>query len=250
MQIDSLRVLVIGETCVDKFVYCDAKRLSPEAPVPVLNPLHIVNNPGMAGNTAANVIALAPDVNIMKFIQEDDIIKTRYVEEKSNHMFLRVDEGEDYVKPFKWSPAADVMLGQADIVIVSDYNKGFLSNSDLKEISRKSKLSILDSKRRLTNDVIEDFSFVKLNELERINNPELINDNIITTLGSRGAEYKNTIYPSPKPQETIDVSGAGDTFTAAFIVKYHETKNIGSSIKFANEKSSEVVSRRGVVTPK
>lgn len=249
MQIDSIRVLVIGETCVDKFVYCDAKRLSPEAPIPVLNPLHEVNNPGMAGNTAANVTALAPDVNIMKFIQEGDIIKTRYVEEKSNHMFLRVDEGEDYVKPFKWGPAADVMLGQADIVIVSDYNKGFLSNADLKEISRKSKLSILDSKRRLTNDIIEGFSFVKLNELERINNPELINDNIITTLGSRGAEYKNIIYPSPKPQETIDVSGAGDTFTASFIIKYHQLKDERVAIKFANRMAAEVVSKRGVSTP-
>ena len=48
---------------------------------------------------------------------------------------------------------------------------------------------------------------------------------------------------------TIDVSGAGDTFTAAFIVKYFQTKDIPLSIKFANEKSSDVVSKRGVVTP-
>jgi bifunctional ADP-heptose synthase (sugar kinase/adenylyltransferase) len=46
-----MKVLVIGEICVDQFVYCEAKRLSPEAPVPVLNPVKTVKNQGMAGNT-------------------------------------------------------------------------------------------------------------------------------------------------------------------------------------------------------
>ena len=122
-----MKVLIIGETCVDKFIYCTTNRLSPEAPIPVLNPLHQTVNYGMAGNTAANVLALAPDAKLMKCAQEENITKTRYVESKSNHMFLRVDEGEEHIKPFKWSLEVDVMLGQADIVIVSDYNKGYLS---------------------------------------------------------------------------------------------------------------------------
>lgn len=244
-----MKVLVIGETCVDQFVYCDAKRLSPEAPVPVLNPLYTVNNPGMAGNTFENVKALAPDATMASITQKDIITKTRYVEEKSNHMFLRVDEGEDFTHQFQWSMFVDSSIAEADIVIVSDYNKGYLSNIDLREIARKSKLSILDSKRKLTNDMIENYTFVKLNESERLNNPQLTTDNIITTLGKKGAEYKNILFESPDPQDTIDVSGAGDTFTAAFIVKYYQLKDERAAIKFANRKASEVVSRRGVVTP-
>jgi bifunctional ADP-heptose synthase (sugar kinase/adenylyltransferase) len=244
-----MKVLIIGEICVDKFVYCEAKRLSPEAPVPVLNPVKTVKNQGMAGNTLANVKALAPDYYTMSLGQNEPITKTRYVEEKSNHMFLRLDEGETTITPFKWTMDIDVLIGQSDIVIVSDYNKGFLSNGDLKEIARKSKLSILDSKRKLTNDIIEGFTFVKLNESERLNNPQLTTDNIITTLGKKGAEYKNILFESPNPQDTIDVSGAGDTFTAAFIVKYHQLKDERVAIQFANRKSAEVVSRRGVVTP-
>ena len=244
-----MKVLVIGETCVDKFVYCDAKRLSPEAPVPVLNPIKSVDNPGMAGNTYENVKALAPDATMASITQKQKITKTRYVEEKSNHMFLRVDEGEDNSCKFKWRLDTDVMLGRADIVIVSDYNKGFLSDADIREIGRKSNLSILDSKRKLTNDIIENYTFVKLNESERLNNPDLTTDNIITTLGKRGAEYKNVLFESPVPQDTIDVSGAGDTFTAAFIVRYFETQDERLSIQYANQKASEVVSRRGVVTP-
>jgi len=244
-----MKILVIGEVCVDNFIYCSTTRLSPEAPVPVLNPIRITTNSGMAGNTMANVRALAPDSNVMHLMQEESITKTRYVEEKSNHMFFRLDEGENDVTPFKWSMVVDTMLGEADIVIVSDYNKGFLGDADLKEIARKSKLSILDSKRKLTNDIIKDFTFVKLNESENKNNPNLTTDNIIVTLGKKGALYNGILYESPNPQDTIDVSGAGDTFTAAFIVKFYETLEESYSIRFANEKASEVVSKRGVVTP-
>jgi bifunctional ADP-heptose synthase (sugar kinase/adenylyltransferase) len=243
------KILVIGEQCVDKFVYCNAKRLSPEAPVPVLNPIKTTKNPGMAGNTLANAKALAPDYYTMSLGQNEPIIKTRYVEEKSNHMFLRLDEGEDKITPFKWTMDIDVLIGQADIVIVSDYNKGFLTLGDLREIGRKSKLSIIDSKRKLTNEVAKMFTFVKLNESERSNNPDLTCDNIITTLGKRGAEYKGEIYESPNPQDTIDVSGAGDTFTSAFIVKYFQLQDERAAIKFANRKAAEVVAKRGVVVP-
>ena len=59
----------------------------------------------------------------------------------------------------------------------------------------------------------------------------------------------NDIYPSPDPKETIDVSGAGDTFLAAFTIKYLETQDTSESIKYANTLSSIVVGKRGVVTP-
>ena len=244
-----MKVLVIGEICVDEFIYCDINRLSPEAPVPVLNPIKTIKNAGMAGNTAANVKALAPESNIMYLVQEGDITKTRYVESKSNHMFLRVDRGEDNIKPFEWTPSTNSMITSADIVIVSDYNKGFLSDGDLKVIAAKSKLSILDSKRKLTDDIIKDFTFIKLNENEYKNNTHLNPENIIITLGAKGASFKDFHYPSPRPQETIDVSGAGDTFTSSFIITYFSTGNVGVSIMQANQKSSEVVSKRGVVTP-
>jgi bifunctional ADP-heptose synthase (sugar kinase/adenylyltransferase) len=245
-----MKVLVIGETCVDKFLYCETNRLSPEAPVPVLNILSTTQNKGMAGNTSSNVYAIEPNAVVDEIHQLNTITKTRYVEQKSNHMFVRVDEGEEDIDCLKWGGDLKNKIINADIVIVSDYDKGFLSNYDIEMVGKLSKLSILDSKRILTNEVIKPFSFIKLNESEFNNNHNLNHKGIIVTLGSKGALYNSKIYPSPLPQDTIDVSGAGDTFTAAFIVKYHKTQNISSSIKFANEKSSEVVSRRGVVTPK
>ena len=50
-----MRILVIGDSCIDKFIYCDINRLCPEAPVPILQPVSTTTNPGMASNVAANL---------------------------------------------------------------------------------------------------------------------------------------------------------------------------------------------------
>ncbi len=165
-------------------------------------------------------------------------------------MFLRLDEGETNISKADLNSERLLELSNFDIVIVSDYYKGFISNDDLINIGKKSKISILDSKRKLTKEIVNSYTFVKLNEKESLQNSELLEcNNILITLGSRGTKFNDELYPSPNPQETIDVSGAGDTFTSSFILKYIETGDIKSSIIWANEMSSIVVSKRGVATP-
>jgi sugar/nucleoside kinase (ribokinase family) len=61
--------------------------------------------------------------------------------------------------------------------------------------------------------------------------------------------YMGDVYNSPKPQETIDVSGAGDTFVASFVSYYIKTNDLGKSISFANEVCSDVVNKKGVSLP-
>lgn len=242
-----IKILVIGEKCTDRFMYCDVSRFSPEAPVPVLNPIEIVENDGMAGNVVRNLIALNKDISVTHWYQDEIITKTRFVEKKSNHMFLRLDEGESNISKLNLKLN---LLSEYSIVIVSDYDKGFINNDDLLTIGKNSKISILDSKRKLSKEIISSFSFVKLNEKESLQNSDLLRcKNILVTLGSKGTKFNDEIYPSPNPQETIDVSGAGDTFTASFILKYIESGDIKSSIIFANKMSSIVVSKRGVATP-
>ena len=138
----NMKIVIIGETCVDKFIYCNINRLSPEAPVPVLIPIHTETNPGMSGNTCANIKALSPDSQVIHFSNLKQITKTRYVEKKTNHMFLRVDEGDDNIESFKWSDDYIYFLEEADVVIVSDYDKGYLTDEDLIKIATYSKLSI------------------------------------------------------------------------------------------------------------
>ena len=244
------KILVIGEKCIDRFMYCDVSRFSPEAPVPVLNPVEIVENDGMAGNVVRNILAMKSDSLVAHWYQDEIITKTRFVEKKSNHMFLRLDDGESNISKVE---LIDDRIGELDnfnIVIVSDYDKGFMTNDDLLTIGKNSKVSILDSKRKLSKEIVDSFTFVKLNEKESLQNSDLLEcKNILVTLGSKGTKFNDEVYPSPNPQETIDVSGAGDTFTSAFILKYLETGDIKYSIIYANEMASIVVSKRGVAVP-
>ena len=245
-----IKILVIGEKCIDRFMYCDVSRFSPEAPVPVLNPVEIVENDGMAGNVVRNILAMKSDSLVTHWYQDEIITKTRFVEKKSNHMFLRLDDGESNISKADLNSERLLELNDFNIVIVSDYYKGFISDDDLINIGKNSKISILDSKRKLSKEIVSSFTFVKLNEKESLQNTELLEcNNILITLGSRGTKFNNELYPSPNPQETIDVSGAGDTFTSSFILKYIETGDIKSSIIWANEMASIVVSKRGVATP-
>jgi bifunctional ADP-heptose synthase (sugar kinase/adenylyltransferase) len=252
-----MKILVIGEYCVDKFVYCETNRLSPEAPVPVLTPKYIVQNDGMAGNVIRNIIAIEKTASILGTFQKDEpITKTRYIDEKSNHMFFRVDEGDNVVTPFKLTKKIVYDILWSDAVIVSDYDKGFLTQKDLYDISvvAANRFSILDTKKIIDKSTASYFKFIKLNEKERERNKDIAaNPNylnkFITTLGAKGAKYKDKIYPSTAPKETIDVSGAGDTFISAFTIKYLQTNSIEESIIFANDMCSVVVSKRGVTTP-
>lgn len=249
------KILVIGELGQDVFVYGNVNRICPEAPVPVLNPTREVRNPGMAGNVVTNLQSLDPEADIVHWHQEQQITKTRFVEEKSNQMLVRVDDGEtEPLTPFIFlTPRKIETINESDMIILSDYDKGFLSHEMIKKLSTMNKLTILDTKKKLNEDTISDVTFIKLNEFEYQNNRLLVEkfpDKFIITLGSKGCQHNGIVYPSPKPQETIDVSGAGDTFVASFSIKYLETKNIEKSLTFANEMSSIVVSKKGVSTPK
>lgn len=246
-----MKIIVIGEYCKDRFVYGDSIRLSPEAPVPVMVPIDTTENDGMSGNVVKNLESMDSGVEILHWYQQKQIIKTRYVDRKSNHMFLRVDEGEDDIDELFIDDWKLEEIKNSDAVIVSDYDKGFLSDRVLEKITWESKFSIIDSKRKINSNLITCFDFIKLNESEyrRCNVNEYHLKKILITLGAQGAKYLNKIFPSSNPKETIDVSGAGDTFTAAFTLKYLKTKNVEESIIFANQMASIVVSKRGVATP-
>jgi bifunctional ADP-heptose synthase (sugar kinase/adenylyltransferase) len=250
-----VKILVIGELCEDVFVYGRAERMCPEAPVPVFLPTKEVRNPGMAGNVVENIKALmGPKDTVELWHQEEKIYKTRIVDEKSNQMIVRIDDGESSpVSAYKsrvLSSNAVKEIKEFDLVIVSDYNKGFLPDEALMEIGAVSKMSFLDTKKPLTKTIVSLYTFVKLNRSEAELSPTLASSpNVIVTLGREGARINGVTYSQDDPRETIDVSGAGDTFIAAFALMYAETKNVEQSITWANQMAGLVVGKRGVATP-
>lgn len=246
-----MRVLVIGETCEDKFVYGIVDRMCPEAPVPVFKPIETKTNEGMCGNVVNNFKLLSTDIVVDKWNQNTKITKTRYVEKNSNQMIVRVDDGE-IEKVDRIVLNDRYPIEQYDAVVISDYDKGFLTKDDIKNIIKKSKFTVLDSKKILDSEILKTIDYVKLNYVEYMNNKNIVDENldkVLITKGSRGVDFNGVNYPSPKPQDTIDVSGAGDTFVASFVTHYLNSKNVDKSIKFANEVCSDVVNKKGVTLP-
>ena len=246
-----MKILVIGDSCIDEFIYCDIERICPEAPVPVLKPIRSQQNPGMASNVVANLQTLGVEVNLVT--NTSKIVKTRYVDSRSGQMVIRVDKN-DKCKKIDWSNKyLQHPSSIFDAVIISDYYKGFLDVEDIKHISANFNCPIfLDTKKQLGEWSV-DIDFIKINEFEHKNNfkiisnyPDLLNK-LIVTRGSKGCEYKNKLYPVPKVS-IKDVSGAGDTFLASLVVNYLKTNNILIAIEFANECATKVVQKRGVTT--
>lgn len=239
-----MKILVIGESCRDIFVYCKAIRLAPDWPVPVLNIVNEVENVGMAKNVERNILAKGKECDIYTNDGWHNITKTRYVHEDSNHMFFRVDS-EPSVPRINLE---ELNLSEYELVVVSDYNKGFLSEKDIEYICKNHSNVFLDTKKIL-GAWASYAKFIKINDYEYNNSKPYLTDEldkkVIHTMGSEGCEYFGIHYPVEK-LEVKDSSGAGDSFLAALVVRYSETQDIIQSIKYANKCASEVVKHKGV----
>ena len=238
------KILIIGETCLDRFVYCHAERLAPDLPVPVLSVIEETQNPGMAKNVERNVRAIYEHVDLITNPGWERVTKTRYVHRNTNHTFIRID-AETHIDRINMH---DMPLDEYEIVAISDYNKGFLKEEDIKAICERHPNVFIDTKKML-GEWVAGAKFIKINnfEYERSKStitPEL-NKKIITTKGEFGAEFQGKLYPVT-PAEVKDSTGAGDSFFAALIVRYAETGDIDESIRFANECASRVVAHKGV----
>ncbi len=246
MKNSTPKILVIGDSCTDIFIYGNIKRICPEAPVPVFNPTHQTENGGMARNVKNNLEALGCDVDIIT--NPNDIKKIRYVDSRSNQIVLRVDE-HDYCEPVN-SYYLDFDENKYDAIIISDYCKGFLSEENMQYLCNYKNVFI-DTKRQI-GKWINNVDFIKINELEYEKNQEflnksLYNSKLIVTLGSKGCKYIDDLFPV-KEVSARDVSGAGDTFLAGLVTEYVKSNDIRKSIRFAQECTIKVVQKAGVET--
>ncbi len=236
-------ILVIGESCRDVYVYCDALRLCPDIPVPVLNVINQTDNVGMAKNVQRNILSISKQCDIITNSNWMHNTKTRYVHDKTNHMFFRVDSPE-HIKPIDLSKISY----NYDIIVISDYNKGYLSESAIEQICNNHDCVFIDTKKIL-GPWAENAKYIKINDYEYQRSINQITDTlrnkIIRTLGGNGCEFRNKIYPVTEV-EVKDSSGAGDSFISALVVKYLQTNNIEESIKYANKCASDVVTHKGV----
>ena len=245
-----MKLLVIGDSCIDIFRYGEVNKLAPEAPVPVIKPERETSNSGMAGNVVANLKALGADVDFVT--NKREIRKIRYVCSKYNHLLLRVDENDRCDKIDIENILVTIDWDKYDAIIISDYCKGFINEFDIQYIAQAHPLTFLDTKRIL-GDWADKVTFIKINSSEYENNkkvfstnPHLLNKCIVTK-GPQGCLYQKNIYPTQKV-DVKDVSGAGDTFLAGLVENYVTNKDIKTAINFAQKCTTAVVQKLGVST--
>ena len=231
-----MKVLLLGDSCEDEYIYGRCTRISPEAPVPVLDYAKIKTTSGMAGNVCLNLQAFGIDITFLT--NNEQLVKTRFIDEKSNQQILRVDN-EEKIRPLLIPVSTDGF----DAVVISDYNKGYLTTEKIFEIVESATCPVfIDSKKTILPN--KPNCFIKINDVEydKLDNYNI--ENLIVTKGSEGCVYNNTLYPSEKVK-VFDVVGAGDTFLSALVFGYITTNDIDYSLMLGNKAAAIAVQHSG-----
>ncbi len=161
-KISRLRVLVIGDVMLDHYIWGDAQRLSPEAPVPVVEVDRDSYSAGGAANVALNLASLGAKATLAGFFGKDDagqrlrgiltqkgiatiatpgtgatITKTRVLVRRQQLCRLdRESPQHDYhIDPALIDATFGKIIKQVDAVIFSDYAKGLLSEQLVAQVS-------------------------------------------------------------------------------------------------------------------
>lgn len=243
-----MKVLVIGDIIIDKYIYGTSTRLSPEAPVPVVTQERVVETVGGAGLVYENLKSLGVDVELFEYASKK-CVKTRVM--CDGHYVTRIDDdfyadGDEIL-----NDVLKINFSKYEYVILSDYNKGVLDESIeiIKHINSFFCKVIVDPKSHAEN--YEGAWLVKPNEKEF--QEYFINwqGNIITTRAGKSviAKIDNEVYEvDVDTVEVNDVTGAGDCFLAAFVYALTKDYDYKKAIELAVNGSRKSVQHTGTYT--
>lgn len=303
----NIKILCIGDIMLDKFVYGNVNRISPEAPVQILKHKKTKEMLGGCGNVVANLATLGCETEyigivgkdssgekIAKLLQEvgchfhllklenyKTIVKTRFI--AGNNHILRLDEEEKLpltknLQP-KFKTILDKAIKNADIVLLSDYNKGIFS-FDITQLiinlcHKYNKIVVVDPKGKdytkysgstFVKPNLKEFqeaTGIEVNPFDENFEEKIIKgakylfdkcsiNNLIVTMSEYGMlcvtsdnPDKITLIPTVA-KDVFDVSGAGDTTIAVFTLAVAMGLTTFEAMKLANAAAGIVVGKVGI----
>jgi rfaE bifunctional protein kinase chain/domain len=297
------RVLVVGDVILDEYLDGDAARISPEAPVPVLRFTGQHGVLGGAANTAANVTSLGGRATLVGLVGDDGAgAEVRRLCDDAGIDLSAVSDGRETTRKVRivcrqqqllrvdYETTAEVdasgrhrlldavgaRIADADIVVISDYAKGVLSQALLDEIRAKAAAAkrqvVVDPRPRnaafytgcdfLTPNWKEALSLA--GEADTDPTPDAIRQiggrlrdrflaGVLLTLGARGMTFfprdgSAAVEAAAEAREVFDVSGAGDTVVAAFSLALAGGCPHADAVWLANRAAAVVVGKRGTAT--
>ena len=295
------KILVIGDLMIDHYLWGECERISPEAPIPIVNIDDENTVLGGAGNVVNNLVALGAHTDILSVIGDCDIanelgtllsninVSTNHlVKEKgrlsskksriiaSHQQVIRYDRESDYDISEKSQQTLfgqyKKILKQYDIVLLSDYGKGVLTDSltrDLIQEANNLGIKVLVDPKGInyfkysgaylltpnkkeaslaTNiDIIDDSSLLRA--ITQLKEKCSLNVSLITLSENGVAIYDNDLRVHPTmAREVYDVTGAGDTVLATLGYALSSNYDIDQAVEFANLAAGVVVGKIGSAT--
>jgi D-beta-D-heptose 7-phosphate kinase/D-beta-D-heptose 1-phosphate adenosyltransferase len=298
-----VRALCIGDLMLDRFISGKVDRISPESPVPVILIRNIDSIPGGAANVARNISALGGHCTLVGVIGEDRVgmelmellsksgaittlpvvddsrpttEKTRFVAQ--GQQLLRADQEQTVLVSTKAesdiiSRVRDV-IDNHDVVILSDYAKGALSNRVIAEVialahkngvpvvvdPKSEKLARYAGATIITPNIAETLLASGIDPTEqegaeRAGAEILASADFGAVLVTRAQRGLSLIQPGEEPlhvtasaREVFDVSGAGDTVVATLSLCIGAGLQLVEAATTANAAAGIVVGKRGTAT--
>lgn len=264
---DTLKVLIVGDVMIDSYLWGKTTRISPEAPVPIVNVVKREKRLGGAANVALNIQAMGATpllcavigddtdgADFLRLMEESQLstqgilqsmervttIKHRII--AGGQQLLRVDaEMEHNLADYEEKQLEThftLLLEQADVVILEDYDKGVFSEKNIARFialaNKRGIPTVVDPKNRnflsftgctlfkpnlkeLKEGLKVDFAAENLPAFEDAVaqlQTKLQTKQILVTLSERGvfvADGQDKTYMPAHVRAISDVSGAGDT---------------------------------------
>jgi len=295
-QFAKTNLLVVGDVMLDRYWFGDSDRISPEAPVPVVQVSKVDERLGGAANVARNVAALGANTTILGVVGEDEAgnrigellrqsgvnsqlevdpkvpttVKLRVIARQQQLIRLDFEETPSQTALEQKLARFEKALGTADVLILSDYGKGALSQvSTMIEYARaQNKVILVDPKgedyekyrgatlitpnRSELRQVVgrwadEDDLTRRAQDLRR----SLGIQALLLTRSEEGMSMftdQGVSHVRAQAREVFDVSGAGDTVIATLAVALAAQWPLDRAMALANRAGGIVVGKLGTAT--
>jgi len=295
-QFSKARLLVVGDIMLDRYWFGDTNRISPEAPVPVVQVGKIDERLGGAANVARNVAALDAKTTILGVIGDDEpgrrvsellkssgvdsqlevdtkvptTVKLRVIARQQQLIRLDFEEAPSQAALAHKLERYEKLLGNADVVILSDYGKGALGQVALmiEQARAQKKMILVDPKgddyakyrgatvltpnRSELRQVVGQWtSEDDLTKIAQDLRKSLDLEALLLTRSEEGMSlFTETGVSHVKAQarEVFDVSGAGDTVIATLAVALAAGWPLERAMALANRAGGIVVGKLGTAT--
>ena len=303
-QARDCRIVVLGDVMLDEFIWGDVTRISPEAPVPVVNIQRESTRLGGAANVLANVSALGAKAKVIGVVGADaaaeklrdglrqtggaqtdamliedenrpTTIKLRII--AHNQMVVRADReqrghvnGQVEARIIKTAREA---IEDAQALVVSDYDKGVITQKVLSEVLPLAygRIPVLVDPKIRNFDAYRPANLVTPNHHEALRVANLEEDNdetlqqaarmirnrlncdaVLITRGECGMMLVEgdapPVFVETAAQEVFDVTGAGDTVIATLAAALAAGGSMSVAAVLANQAAGIVVGKVGTAT--